>query len=316
MEVTGLTVNQFLNVRRKFVHEIRGALHASEQYGLDLAQQHLPLHYYRQLRTKKLPRLLNFIRGKLLYLKMIRGERDRIYVRLARRFNRLLEHSPSDPKYGIASPLVVHALVTADDEIEKAVHVIRCENTGDEEHKGSEGTAFFLEGIGIITCEHVVKVPDTSNYFKDGEKGHISLYDRYLNRICYLEIAYLWPDIDIAVLKPVTSIPESILWLPPSLAVTKKNNNARLAGYPNHSTGKSISVYDGKVVSEYKKFTYDHFDIDTLIRKGTSGGPVLGEGWQVIGVAKEGATQSEGNNAVIAIHELLKKLEIENQLSS
>lgn len=38
MEVTGLTVNEFPNVRRRFIDQVRGALHAWERYGYDAAQ--------------------------------------------------------------------------------------------------------------------------------------------------------------------------------------------------------------------------------------------------------------------------------------
>jgi RNA-directed DNA polymerase len=38
-DVTGLTVNRFVNVNRRYIRNVRGALHAWRKYGLELAQQ-------------------------------------------------------------------------------------------------------------------------------------------------------------------------------------------------------------------------------------------------------------------------------------
>ncbi len=47
-EVTGLTVNKFPNVRRQYIRQIRGMLHAWRKYGLESTQNH-----YRQKYDKK-----------------------------------------------------------------------------------------------------------------------------------------------------------------------------------------------------------------------------------------------------------------------
>ena len=101
MEVTGIVINEFPNVKRAFIDRIRGALHAWEKYGYQAAQitweqrvaQGASLAYEkrlwkRQTRTKKPPALKNVLWGKLLYVRMVRGADDAIYTRLAERYNR------------------------------------------------------------------------------------------------------------------------------------------------------------------------------------------------------------------------------------
>lgn len=102
LEVTGVTINKFPNVKRKFVDTIRGGLHAWKVYGYSLAQaewekrvvdgmgkdyEHRP--WKRQTRIRVVPKLKNVLWGKLLYLRMVRGSDDALYMRLAKRYNAL-----------------------------------------------------------------------------------------------------------------------------------------------------------------------------------------------------------------------------------
>jgi|GEM_PF-2240893 len=90
--VTGITVNNFPNIRRSFVRKIEGALHAWAKYGYDAA-----LTTYRDSFTKherNANHLDKVIRGRLAYLKMVRGSNDFLYRRLVRRFNVLCSQDP------------------------------------------------------------------------------------------------------------------------------------------------------------------------------------------------------------------------------
>ncbi|OHE01755.1 MAG: hypothetical protein A2W82_10550 [Sulfurimonas sp. RIFCSPLOWO2_12_36_12] len=86
-EVTGITVNDFPNVKRNFIKQIRAILHSWENLGLEEAEK-------KHLETKKLKMdissikndgkyLKNVVIGKLAYLKMIRGENDIVFIKLA-----------------------------------------------------------------------------------------------------------------------------------------------------------------------------------------------------------------------------------------
>jgi len=83
-EVTGLTVNIFPNVQRSYVHEIRGMLHAWEKYGYDAAENTYRIKYASKHSENK-RRMISFkrvVQGKLNFLKMVKGESNRVYLNL------------------------------------------------------------------------------------------------------------------------------------------------------------------------------------------------------------------------------------------
>ena len=65
---------------------------------------------------------------------------------------------------------------------------------------------------------------------------------------------------------------------------------------------------EAKVASRFGDKGIQKFEIDTQIREGNSGGPVLNKKFEVVGIAAEGARKESGNNAVISINELAKIL--------
>lgn len=92
-EVTGLTVNAKTNVSRKYTKQIRTLIHNWEIKGYDVAQAIFAKHYaetnIRNLRFKGEHHIENVISGKLMYLKMVKGETDPSYKSLYRRFEKL-----------------------------------------------------------------------------------------------------------------------------------------------------------------------------------------------------------------------------------
>lgn len=89
-EVTGLVVNSKVNVSRKYIRNLRAILHNIEINGLVETQKVYSEEYHG--RTN----LQNFIHGKLLFLRMIRGSYDNIYDRLVNSFNHLVADVPGN----------------------------------------------------------------------------------------------------------------------------------------------------------------------------------------------------------------------------
>jgi len=90
-EVTGLTVNETPNVRRAFVRQIRAMLYAWEKHGYRAAEEH-----FRKLHDPKQRYLIGeevsfqaVIRGKLEFLRNVKGVTDPVYRRYAQKFNEL-----------------------------------------------------------------------------------------------------------------------------------------------------------------------------------------------------------------------------------
>ena len=81
--VTGVTVNDFPNLPRRFTSQIRAMLYAWRQHGLCAAQDHWERKYSAKHRApwRTLPRFEQVLRGKIEYLGMIRGGESGVYLR-------------------------------------------------------------------------------------------------------------------------------------------------------------------------------------------------------------------------------------------
>ncbi len=86
-EVTGLTVNEMVNVRRKFLRQIRAMIHAARKFGFCAAGNEYLSKYAagRKSRNASIDAAAHFKRvvyGKLAFVRMIRGATDKCYVNL------------------------------------------------------------------------------------------------------------------------------------------------------------------------------------------------------------------------------------------
>ena len=93
-EVTGLIVGEKANVARSYIHDIRCIIHIWEKYGYVAAySKFYPIYKNNKGYVKKgEPLLENVIYGKLMYLKMIKGEGDSTFKRLKSRFDQLCSY--------------------------------------------------------------------------------------------------------------------------------------------------------------------------------------------------------------------------------
>ena len=87
-EVTGLLVNEKVNVTRRYVKLIRQWLYYWETYGYDKSYTFFLQKYITDKGHIKngQPNMMMVLDGKLLYLKMVKGENDSSYLKLKERF--------------------------------------------------------------------------------------------------------------------------------------------------------------------------------------------------------------------------------------
>ena len=86
-EVTGLIVNQKVNVTKEYVKQVRQWLYYWEHYGLARAQKYFLSKYKASKPIKKgQPSIENVIAGKLDYMRMIVGEANPTYRKLNERY--------------------------------------------------------------------------------------------------------------------------------------------------------------------------------------------------------------------------------------
>ena len=143
-EVTGIIVSEKLNVSKKYVREIRSLLYIWEEYGYSTAMsKFLPKYKAEKGHVKKgNPDLTNVLDGKLMYLKMVKGDADSVYVRLYNKFQELVAKDSSPEKknsYGITYIETIPLLQFEQDKNTNVVFYHKVE--------GKRSAAFELEGI-------------------------------------------------------------------------------------------------------------------------------------------------------------------------
>lgn len=91
-EVTGLLVNEKVNVQKRYIKQLRMWLYYWESYGYDRAQSFFQQQYIadKGFAIKGRPDMINVIDGKLNYLKMVKGDSNDLYLKLRERFDNLI----------------------------------------------------------------------------------------------------------------------------------------------------------------------------------------------------------------------------------
>lgn len=94
-KVTGLIVNEKINVERKYIKNLRTEIHNWEKDGYIIAS-----YKFLKNREGKIPYKTNIpmhkvLFGKLSFVKMVKGEQDSTYLKLKQRFNLLIQRDYS-----------------------------------------------------------------------------------------------------------------------------------------------------------------------------------------------------------------------------
>ena len=90
-EVTGLLVNERVNVQQRYIKQLRMWLYYWESYGYERAYSYFLQQYMADKGNivKGRPDMANVIAGKLDYMKMVKGEDNGMYLKLKERFDLL-----------------------------------------------------------------------------------------------------------------------------------------------------------------------------------------------------------------------------------
>ena len=109
-EVTGVVVSDKLNVPQKYMREVRTILHIWKKYGYeDAYSRFLPKYKSDKGHVKKgNPDLINVLEGKLLYMKMVKGEGDPVYLKLHNKFKCLVEETLKDKDTNSRGTTFIH----------------------------------------------------------------------------------------------------------------------------------------------------------------------------------------------------------------
>lgn len=254
-EVTGLIVNQRVNVKRDFVRQVRAMLHAWRKFGLaNAALEHQTKHHGKG-------GFEAVVRGKIEFIGQIRGRADLVFRKLALQFNAL------------SSSGTIRTNLTSEEIARQATWVI--EHDGDE-----QGTAFLVEKYGLVTCFHCLG-NNPYIYHPDNPTKHFPVSVLASNKD--KDLAQLNVPTELSGVAPIP------LYKGPPL---KNGTEVILYGYPNHTVAKPIRVEEGKLIRTFPRSGTSYLEITPKIIGGNSGGPLLTNTHQVSGIAVLGLNGS------------------------
>lgn len=259
--VTGLKVNELINVDRRYVRNIRAALHSIETLGIRGAEEKfLKAHGGRAS-------LAAHLRGKISFLTHVKGQSDPIVRSVTLRFNRCI---PTHPIRVTPTPTEIR---------DRAVWVV--------EHDDSQGTTFFLKNVGLVTAAHCVEGFDEVEVFHPSK--HANRFKATVRRRDR--------DRDLAILDhqiPATEYFE----LDPISSEIQTGTATVAVGYPAWGVGDSLNVRPGVVTSLPVKRAIKLVEVSQKLSQGMSGGPLLEVNNMVAGIIHKGGP-GEGRDFAI-----------------
>lgn len=266
--VTGIKVNEGLNVDRCLIRNIRSALYKIEKLGVVAAQADLIA------RLGKPVSLQAHLQGKISWVGFVKGQGDPIFRSLSLRYNR------SFPMH------LIKVKPTATEMRERAIWVVETDD--------SQGTAFFLEGFGLVTAYHCISV---------GRKIEIFHPSRPTNKFT-VTVAHSCERRDLAILTHSLSTTEyfEIKGLVNAYPVGAAS---AAAGYPSYGFGDQLSVRSGTISSYTVKSGIRLIEVTQKLSQGMSGGPLLNDVGHAIGIIHKGGPEEQRDFA-IDLSELVK----------
>ncbi|MDO3432119.1 reverse transcriptase domain-containing protein [Rhizobium sp. CBN3] len=271
--VTGLKINEGLNVDRRFIRDVRSTLYSIDSLGLADAQKKFEDKYGGTCEIS------NFLKGKISWIGSVKGRSDPVFRSLAGRFN---------DKF----PAKAFKLQPTRDEVRKrAVWVIE-HFVGDF----AQGSAFFLKGVGLVTASHCVveaaaagaeidvyHPTKPSNVFKATVKQHCEIRD-------------------LAILDH--NIPENEFY---ELEISEEQfvvgDSLSALGYPKFAPGDGMNVRNGNISAFSVKHAVPLIEVTQMLTQGMSGGPVVDSGDKLAGIIHKGGPE-EGRDFAVHVKAL------------
>ncbi len=311
-EVTGLTVNKKVNINRKYIKNLRAILHnMSKTSIIDEARKYVKKNKYNSrfilsiIDSKDEEDIISIknwfekvITGKILFIRQIKGKYDRIYLKYAEEANRIFGKQI----------FILDYIEDFEKTINDSVMII--------ESTENQGTCFYSEALGLITCFHVTETNDFYKVYKRNDyPSHLTEYfeDNFRERLYFSE------EIDYAIYKVNSNNYKSCFSIAENPDI-KIGDIVTVIGYPNYIKGDSPHIEECRVTSKTKLLGAELYTVSGRIIHGSSGGVVLNNKNEIIGIIKAGVLQKDyekdkGKHGFISIKNVLTDINNKQQLS-
>lgn len=271
-EVTGLIVNEKINVNRKYIRHIRAMLHACEKFGISrAADEHFIKYNYK---NKKVSNTINSFKeeliGKIGFIGHIKGKNDPVYISLFKRLKVIIPEANLKTieklRFDSQKPIIIGEGKTDWKHLKKALNTFK--NKGLFKNIDVQ----FYESNEELGCSQLMKVCEGTSLLDFSYNEIIAVFDRDVNPITSKfknkDIKYFGNNV-YGILLPV---PEKIKFKEISIehyydddTLSRKDENGRrlfLSTEFNPDTKEHyhdplISYQGGRIISAYPKIIDD-----------------------------------------------------------
>jgi RNA-directed DNA polymerase len=144
----------------------------------------------------------------------------------------------------------------------------------------SQGTAFLLEGVGLVTAHHVLETMDVpwADLFRPHDLTK-KFRARPSSRKC--------PHRDLVILEHDLPEEEQV-FLKPGAVPPRTREPILALGFPSFDHGDELSMRPGEIVARPTRHGVKYIEVDATLDNGLSGGPIVNDRYEVMGVVHWG----------------------------
>lgn len=308
--VTGITVNQKTNVDRQYIRKIRSILNCIEKNidDISMAEKTFREKYsFRQSQIKK-PKMFDVLRGMISYVGLVKGKDDQLFLKLAKRFNKVIKNQNLA---FIRVPISKVELREENTFVIDSLYSIYSMDGEKSEACNGQGTGVLIRNMGLVTNAHVLyENIEVLEYGAEFEREYyIRIHkSKYGSQEYFAKIDYFDSFRDIAILT-IKDFDTSKYGFEYNEEI-EFNQIIELIGYPSYKDGQDLRVSSGVVMGERthadRVRKQKRFEISAQIFGGNSGGPIVNSDNEVIAIAAKGSTEKGSvPNEVIPISDVI-----------
>jgi RNA-directed DNA polymerase len=260
-QVTGLTVNVEPNVKKSLVNQVRSMLYSWGANGFVAAQDVFWLRWDRKARRKPNPDFKKVVKGKIDFIGFVTGKDSHAHAKFYWEYCRL------DRKFPFRT-------ITATDRacdfvIRETLWVLESEYG-----EFKQGTGFYVEGLGIVTCRHVLEKTTLAYHWRNPKRR--------------FDIKTVWENEqnDLAIVQ-IDAKPRAQLGIQRA-ASSQIGDVITLYGFPDYHQQQTPVVEIGTIKGTRRFDKTEQILISPMIVAGNSGGPVLDSRNRLLGIASRG----------------------------
>lgn len=291
--VTGLVVNDKVNVKRDWYLALESKVYAVEKFGwISIARSEYPDEKDDSVAVRMLMRRMH---GKIAFLYMVRGKGDWLCANLAYRFNRL----HADRR--LLVPSVEH--ISSQERAPRGVFVVVCywKPAAAYSVTNDQGTGFCVESGLMVTAAHVLIDEKTKKSLP-----YVYVMNERSKVLQRCDVLAIDEHRDVAILRVQT---DAIDWERHRFKMRhslEAGINVTSVGYPDYNLGGHAVMQQHQVVKKFISSLVAKAQFNGVIQGGLSGGPLIDSDMRVIGLVHRGTLAAGGIPEMIEAQEIKK----------